>query len=93
MARRHSLPRKDLEFMAQDIGAEILPYLKEEDLLKRLSPEARLRGLNPEDLLKHLSPEARLRGLNPEDLLRYLTPEARRTLQQLLAEQEGKSEA
>jgi hypothetical protein len=42
-------PRKDLEFMAKDIGAEILPYLKEEDLLKRLSPEARVRGLNPED--------------------------------------------
>ena len=83
MAGRHSIPRKDLEFMAKDIGAEILPYLKEEDLLKRLSPEARLRGLNPEE---------RLRGLNPEDLLRYLTPEARRRLQQLLAAQEGNPE-
>ena len=75
LAGKHSIPKKDLEFMAKDIGAEILPYL------------------NKEDLLKQLSPEARVRGLNPEDLLRYLTPEARRRLRQLLAEQEGNSEA
>ena len=40
MAGRHSIPRKDLEFMAKDIGAEILPYLNKEDLLKQLNPEA-----------------------------------------------------
>jgi len=77
MAGKHSIPRKDLEFMAKDIGPEILPYLNEEDLLKHLSPEARLRGLNPEDLLKQLSPEDRVRGLNSEARVRGLSPEER----------------
>ena len=79
MAGKHSIPRKDLEFMAKDIGPEILPYLNKEDLLKQLSPE---------DLLKQLSKEDLLKQLNKEDLLRYLTPEAHRMLRQLLAEQE-----
>ncbi len=59
MAGRHSIPRKDLEFMAKDIGAEILPYLNKDDLLKQLSPEDRVRGLNPEE---------RLRGMSPDEL-------------------------
>jgi len=84
MAGRHSIPRKDLEFMAKDIGPEILPYLNEEDLLKHLSPEARLRGLNPEDLLKQLSPEDRVRGLNPEERLRGMSPDELRKLKQFL---------
>lgn len=58
MAGKHSIPRKDLEFMAKDIGPEILPYLNKEDLLKQLTPEDRLRGLSPEDLLRCLTPES-----------------------------------
>ena len=58
MAEIHSIPKKDLEFMAKDIGPEILPYIDKEDLLKQLTPE---------DLLKQLSLEDRLRGLNSEE--------------------------
>ncbi|MBI1926596.1 hypothetical protein HYR99_20435 [Candidatus Poribacteria bacterium] len=68
MAGRHSLPRKDLEFMTKDIGAEILPYLNKEDLLKQLSPEDRVRGLSSEDRVRGLSPEERLRGMGPDEL-------------------------
>ena len=90
MAGRYSLPKKDLEFMAKDIGAEILPFL---------SPEERLRGLSSEELLRRLSSEERLRGLSPRDLLMHLSTEVQqrpldagelRMLKQLLERQEEK---
>jgi hypothetical protein len=59
MAGINSLPKKDLEFIAKDIGVEILPYLDKADLLKQLSLEDRLMGLSHEDIL---------RGLNVEEL-------------------------
>ncbi len=49
MAEIHSIPKKDLEFMAKDIGPEILPYIDKENLLKQLSLEDRLRGLKLEE--------------------------------------------
>jgi hypothetical protein len=52
MAGINSLPKKDLEFIAKDIGVEILPYLDKADLLKQLSLEDLLRGLNVEELRK-----------------------------------------
>ena len=58
MAGIHGIPKKDLEFMAKDIGPDILPYIDKEDLLKQLTPE---------DLLKQLSLEDRLRGLKLEE--------------------------
>ena len=88
MAGRYSLPKKDLEFMAKDIGAEILPFL---------SPEERLRGLSSEERLRGLSPEERLQGVNPRDLLMHLSTEVQqrpldagelRMLKQLLERQE-----
>jgi hypothetical protein len=61
MAGIHHLPKKDLEFMAKDIGAEILPFLSPEERLQGLSSEERLRGLSPHDLLMHLSTQAQQR--------------------------------
>ena len=75
MAGIHGIPKKDLEFMAKDIGPDILPYIDKEDLLKQLTPEDLLKQLTPEDLLNQLSLEDRLRGLNSEE---------RRRLRQLL---------
>jgi hypothetical protein len=49
----------------------------ERELLKRLPPEERLRGLPPEELTRRLTPEERLRGLPPEELARRLPPEER----------------
>ena len=59
----HALTRADKQFMAEDIGRELLTFLPPEDLLKVLSLEDRLRGLNPEDRLKGLRPEERKRLL------------------------------
>ena len=87
MAGRHRIPKKDLAFMAEDIGTEILPFL---------SPEDRVRGLSPEDQLRGLTSEDRLHGLSSQDLLKHLSinaqqrpldAEERRILQQLLANQ------
>lgn len=52
MAGRHRMPKKDLEFIANDIGTELLPFIRTEDLLKHLSLEERLRGLNAEERSK-----------------------------------------
>ena len=81
MAGRHRIPKKDLEFMAKDIGPELLPFLAPEDLIKHLSSEDRLRGLSPVDVLKHLLADAQQRPLNAEE---------KRLLKQLLESQEEK---
>ena len=90
MAGRYSLPKKDLKFMAKNIGAEILPFL---------SPEERLQGLSSEERLRGLSSEERLQGVNPRDLLMHLSTKVQqrpldagelRMLKQLLERQEEK---
>ena len=55
----HRLSREDLEFIAQDIGAELVNFLNLEERLKGLSPEEQLHGLSPEE---------RLRGLDANEL-------------------------
>ena len=49
----------------------------ERELLERLPPEERLRGLPPEELTRRLTPEERLRGLPSEELACRLSPEER----------------
>lgn len=58
MAGKYRLPKKNLEFIAKDIGTELLPFL---------SPEDRLRGLSANEILKHLNPEEIARGLSAEE--------------------------
>ena len=50
--RHHRLSREDLEFIAQDIGSELVTFLSIEERLKGLTPEERLRGLNANELRK-----------------------------------------
>ena len=42
--------RRNLEFIAKDIGRELIPFLSTED---------RIRGLDPEDLVRILTPQER----------------------------------
>ena len=44
--KRYSLPRKNLEFIAQDIGPELAPFINPEDRVRDLTPELRLQGLD-----------------------------------------------
>ena len=55
-----TLTREDLEFMAEDIGPELVPFLKAEDLLKGMDPEKRLR------LISLLNLEDRLAGIRQQ---------------------------
>jgi hypothetical protein len=61
--------RKNLEFIAKDIGKELIPFLSPEDIVRGLPPEERLRGLDPEDILHSLDSKARekLKQLLEED--------------------------
>ncbi len=58
-----SLSRDELQLVAEDIGKELLPFLK---------PEERLAGLKAKEVLTHYRPEERLAGLKPAEIRRYL---------------------
>ena len=59
MAGRYRIPKKDLEFMAKDIGPELLPFISPEELLKHLSPRDLIRYLNTEEQRRQLNAEER----------------------------------
>ncbi|MFN8494131.1 MAG: hypothetical protein U0350_41415 [Caldilineaceae bacterium] len=55
-----TLSRKDLQFMAEDIGPELVPFLKPEDILKGMDPGKQRKlvsFLKPEDLLQGMDVE------------------------------------
>jgi Spy/CpxP family protein refolding chaperone len=41
-----------LEFIAKDIGKELIPFLSAEDIVRRLTPEDLVRVLTPEERKK-----------------------------------------
>ncbi len=44
-----TIPRENLEFIAKDIGSELLPFLTAEQLLAGMSLEQRLASMSLED--------------------------------------------
>jgi hypothetical protein len=50
----HGLSKEKLEFIANDIGSKLLPFIPKEELLKHLTLEDRLQGLTAEELRKRL---------------------------------------
>ena len=78
--KARSLPRKDVEFMANDIGPEIVELMEPQDLIKNMNPKKQKRLLalfTPEDRIADLTPEERLADLTPEERIADLTPEER----------------
>lgn len=85
--KARSLPKKDLQFMANDIGPEIVDLMEPQDLIKNMSPKKqkrllslfppkeRLADLTPKERLANLSPEERLADLTPEEILKSMSPE------------------
>jgi len=49
VAGKSSSYRKNLEFIAKDIGEELIPFLSKEKMLKHMTPEERLIGLTSEE--------------------------------------------
>lgn len=73
-----SISRKDLEFMAGDIGPELVPFLQPEDLWKGMDTEKQRR------LLALVSVEERLSGISTEELIKGIRPEQRKALFEVL---------
>jgi len=71
----YGLSKKKLQFMADDIGPKLLPFIPKEELLKKLTLDDWLQHMEVEELLKKLTLEERLAGLTAED---------RRKLKQIL---------
>jgi hypothetical protein len=72
------LSRKDLEFMAGDIGPELVPFLNPEDVVKGMNDEKQQR------LLAMFSVEARLAGISVEEFLQRISPKDRKKLFELV---------
>ncbi len=82
-----SISRKDLEFMAGDIGPDLVPFLQPEDLLKGMDAEKQRRLLallSVEERLSGISPAERLSGISTEELIKGIHPEQRKALFELL---------
>ncbi|MFN8486519.1 MAG: hypothetical protein U0350_02940 [Caldilineaceae bacterium] len=73
-----SISRKDLEFMAKDIGPELIPFLKPEDVLKGLNAEKKRRLF--QQLLASMNVEEWLSDITLEELIGDLKPEQRKKL-------------
>jgi hypothetical protein len=61
-----------------DMAYTMEDFLREthELVLARMTPEERLKGLDPEDILTRYAPEERLKGLDAEERLKGLDPAA-----------------
>ena len=66
MAGVYSIPRENLEFIAQDIGEELIEFI---------SPKLRLRGMSVQDRLAGIAPADRLAGITPQDRLVGVAPD------------------
>ncbi len=86
----YGLSKEKLEFIANDIGPKLLPFIPREELLKQLTLDDRLKHMAVEELLKHLTVEDRLAGLTAEERLAGLAAdELRKRLKEL--ENQGKN--
>ena len=79
-----SISRKDLKFMAGDIGPELVALMSPEEVLKGMDPEKQLR-------LVRSSFEELLKGIGLEKLLTELSPDNRKQLLELLLKMQTSS--
>lgn len=68
-----TISRKDLEFMAEDIGPELVPFLDPEDIIKGMNEEKQVR-------LASINLEALLKGSGLEKLYAEMSPASRKKL-------------
>jgi hypothetical protein len=71
------ISRKDLEFMASDIGRELVAVMNPKDVLSAMNPKDVLSAMNPKDVLSAMNPKDVLEGLDTEKqkkLIALLSP-------------------
>lgn len=68
-----TLSRKDLKFMAEDIGPQLVPFMKTEDLMSSMDKKKQLRLVNAmlAQLVAEMGPEKLLTELDPEIQKRF----------------------
>jgi hypothetical protein len=76
MADRYT---RNLEYIAKNMGQDLLPFISSEDRVRDLTPAERLEGLDATE---------RLEGLSLEDRIGDLSDGDRQALRQLLEEQD-----
>jgi hypothetical protein len=79
-----SISRKDLEFMAGDIGRELVGVMSPEEVLEGMDAEKQLQPLRT-------SLETLLKGRGLEKLLAEMSPESRKKLFELLSKMQASS--
>jgi hypothetical protein len=79
------ISRKDLEFMASDIGRELVAVMNPKDVLSAMNPKDVLSAMNPKDVLSAMNPKDVLSAMNPKDVLEGLDTEKQKKLIALLS--------
>ncbi|MCE7980782.1 MAG: hypothetical protein DYG89_06285 [Caldilinea sp. CFX5] len=77
------LSRKDLEFMAEDIGRELVAVMDPKDVMQAMEPQDVIEGMDEEkqrQLLALFSPEERLADMSVDELLKGISPETQKAL-------------
>ena len=80
---------RNLEYIAENMGQDLLPFISIEARLRDLTPAQRLEGLDVAQRLEGLDVAQRLEGLSLEDILDALSDEEREALRQLSASKEN----
>ena len=84
MAGRPDLYQEYVQKIAEEIGVDLLPFISPEERVRGLQPDDLVRVLTPEERVRGLQPEERVRGLAAEEILRGLDLETLEKLKQLL---------
>jgi hypothetical protein len=76
-----------------DMANPLQEYVRQtiDDLLRRLPPAEKLKGLSPEERLDGLPPAEKLKGLSPEERLEGLSPEQMQAAMEALQRRLGKN--
>ena len=80
-----NLSKEDLQFMAEDIGRELMAFLPPAERLAGISVDERLAGVSTNDRLSGISTEELLKAIDAGALLHELSPDHRKALIELLA--------
>ncbi len=85
MGKKQNFYETEMQALADTFGSEILARIPPAERMKGLSPNERVKGLSPDERVKGLSPDERLAGLRPAEI-QNLSPEVRAELiRQLVA--------
>lgn len=84
--------KEDLQFMADDIGLELMAFLPPAKRLAGISADERLAGISADERLAGISADELLKAISSGTLLHELSPDHRKVLLELLATMQAASQ-